>query len=107
MTKWRRSVGEEFFHPDLIDPNVHFPDLPSELDPYIFGIAGIGPCVMAIQERDFADAVQDGDYDLWETDIPCRLFMKCTYRFYEGYVIVDIPVDEGENWSHYYEPEEP
>ena len=105
MTKWRRSISEEFFHPDLIDLNVHYEELPAELDPYIFGISGVGPCVMAIQERDFPEAVQDGEFDLWETDIPCKLFMKCQYRMYNGYVIVDIPAGEGEDWTQYYEPE--
>ena len=105
MRKWRRSISGEFFHPDLIDTDVVYPDLPDELDPYIFGFLGIGPCVMAISEKDFAEAVEDGDLDLWENGIPCKLFMQCPYRFYNGYIIVDLPSDDEEYLKKFYEPE--
>ena len=105
MPKWRRSVSEEFFHPDLVDTDVHDPDLPPELDPYVFGFIGIGPCVMAVSGKDFPEAVEDGDLDLWEIAVPCKLFKQCPYRFFNGHVVVDLPSGNEENWEKYYEPE--
>ena len=105
MAKWRRSISDEFFDPDLVDLDAHYEELPEELDPYIFGFYGVGPCVMAILERDFSEAAQDKEFDLWETEVPCRLFMKCSYRFYDEYIIVNVPPEEGDDWSNYHEPD--
>ena len=105
MAKWRRSVGEEFYHPDLVDLDAHYAALPAELDPYIYGFLDIGPCVMAILERDFEEAVQDGDLELWELPIPCALFVRLPWRRYGDCIVADAEGFPESVWSRYFEPQ--
>ena len=105
MTKWRWSAGEDCWHPDLVDYDAHYPALPESLDPFIFGFVEIGPCVMAILERDFQEAFAEGEPQLWELPVPCKLFMELPWRFHEGCVVVDVARVPECDWSLYYEPD--
>ena len=103
MDKWRPSVSEEYFDRDIVDYIVSYPRLPEELERYVFGFLGIGPCVMAILESDFQDTLKDEPLDKWEVSVPCKLFKELKYRFYQDYIIAEDPPIE--DWEEYYEPD--
>ena len=103
MRKLRKSIVDNY-DLDLVDCDVHYHDLPEELDPYIFGIYGKGPCVMVTLESDFQENLQNGKLDEYEDAMPCKLFKTLKYRIYEDHVIVNGPPYE--EWEKYDEPEE-
>lgn len=102
MGKLRQSIVDNY-DMDLVNRDLHYPDLPEELDPYIFGIYGKGPCVMVTLEADFPENLRTGKLDAYEDAMPCKLFKTLNYRIYEGHVIVDGPPYE--EWENYDEPE--
>lgn len=102
MRKLRKSIVDNY-EMDFVDCDLYYPDLPEELDPYIFGIYGRGPCVMVTLETDFLENLRNGKLDAYEDAMPCKLLKTLKYRIFEDHVIVDGPPYE--EWEKYDEPE--
>ena len=70
-----------------------FKGLPEELKPYQYWLADSGNVVMVIPECHLQKAMDSGCMSDYEVGVACSYVLKKGYRFYEDYVIVDVPYD--------------
>jgi len=69
--------------------------LPEELRQFNYYYPdGTGHVVMAIPESLLPKAITSGNFDDYECPVPCRYILAKGYRFYEGYVVCDVPYDK-------------
>ena len=88
----RESVKEWVFHGFARKGT--YKGLPEELKPYQYWLADSGNVVMVVPESLLQQAIEHGNLSDYEVGVACSYVLKKGYRFYEGYVIVDVPYDD-------------
>lgn len=76
------------------DRNINHLSIPEDLIDYLCWIPDSGYCLYTIPECDLDTAEKSGTLSKYVVRVPAPYVIEKGYRFYEGFLVCDVPYDD-------------